>query len=248
MAEQAPGPPLSASWLPLELQRRAEHSPCKANAVKAKNRQRSVAAAAAAFFPPAASRAPCAALCRLEDAFVREMQRLGGAQQARPKQLLDALAPQFPDLGLQLPNIKVPGRTAWLAHWDMPPTSVLACSRPSPSHPAPSSPAAAAAVAPAGAPQAGGAGGGVAGQQRRGAGPGALAGPAGGELPAGGAGAGRPGCSQAQGGVGGAGAAGLRHADAAGEGGHGTRGALGGRPVRGWLSSVVRVCLSHAHY
>lgn len=53
----------------------------------------------------------CSSLCRLEAEFNAEVERLGGCHQARPKQLLDALRPQFPELNLQLQSCK------WCAMW-----------------------------------------------------------------------------------------------------------------------------------
>ncbi len=39
--------------------------------------------------------------CRLEEAYEAAVQQLGGLQAARPKQLLQLLQPEFPDLALQ---------------------------------------------------------------------------------------------------------------------------------------------------
>lgn len=43
----------------------------------------------------------CICVCRLEEAYEAAVQQLGGLQAARPKQLLQILQPEFPDLALQ---------------------------------------------------------------------------------------------------------------------------------------------------
>ena len=51
---------------------------------------------------PALPPALCLTPSRLEAAYEAEVARLGGLHAARPKQLLDALLPDFPDLTLQV--------------------------------------------------------------------------------------------------------------------------------------------------
>lgn len=69
--------------------------------------RRQQALSASAWGCRAKSVRPAGPACRrLEEAFEAEVARQGGVHSARPKAVLDALQPLFPELGLQVQNIK----------------------------------------------------------------------------------------------------------------------------------------------